>query len=99
MKLDKLLCYVFVSVFGLDRVQTTIDFEMLEQLTNRIVPVKIFNCNVQRIVQVCGPSNINNFCSTIVFMARFHNQSLNYCWKSMLITPVPYPLLSFMKLT
>ena len=40
-----LLC-VFVSVFGLDRAQTAIDFEnyVLGQLTNRIVPVKICDC-------------------------------------------------------
>ena len=41
-----LLC-VFVSLFGLDRAQTAMDFEnyVLEQLTNRIVPAKIFDCS------------------------------------------------------
>ena len=53
MKADKLLCYISVSVgiFGLDRSQTTINFEMC--WSN--VPVKIFSAsvNVERTVHVC----------------------------------------------
>ena len=62
---DKLLCYVFVSIFGLGCAQTTIYFKSggSEQLTNKNVPVKIFNCSVniykQRIVHGRGPSNTN----------------------------------------
>ena len=42
------LLYVFVSIFGLYRAQTTKDFEMcsVEQLTDRNVPVKIFSRSV-----------------------------------------------------
>ena len=54
MKPDKLFCYVFDSIFGLDRAQTT---EHKTKDCERVRP------------------NIN--WSTIVFMPRFYNQSLN----------------------
>ena len=51
MKPGKLLCYMydFVSIFGLDRAQTRRPqyiLKALEQLTNRNVPGKIFNCSL-----------------------------------------------------
>ena len=54
MKPDKLLCYVFASIFGLDPAQKTIDFKVLGQLTNRNVPVKIFNCSVNIKTKDCS---------------------------------------------
>ena len=73
------LLYFFVSIFVLDSAQTTIDFEMcwsswpVETFVLRF-PVLVWTFK-ERIVHCRGPSNIN--CSTIVFMAKFHNQSLN----------------------
>ena len=38
------LLYVFVIVLGLDPAQATVGLEkMLEQLTNRNIPIKLFN--------------------------------------------------------
>ena len=79
MKPSKLVCFVFVNIFGFDRAQTTIDFEMC--WSNWAIETFLLRYSAvvwtlkQRIVHGRGPSNIN--CSTIVFMARFHNQSLN----------------------
>ena len=50
------LLYMFVSIFGLDRVQTTIDFDVSEQLANGSVPVKIFNCSVNVKAKDCTQS-------------------------------------------
>ena len=74
MKPDKL----FVIIFGLDREQTMIDFEMCwsnlpkAKKKKKKKFLKIFNYTVnvkQRIVHSRGPSNIN--CSTIVAMQGF----------------------------
>ena len=80
MKPDKCLClYVFVSLFGPDLAQTTIDFGMCWR--NRpieFVPVKIFNCSVNIKTKDCAPSRpfqhkLQHLCS----QGKFHNQSLN----------------------
>ena len=37
------LLYVFVIVFGLDPAQATIGLEKMLELTNRNIPIKLFN--------------------------------------------------------
>ena len=62
MKPDKTsLLYVFISIFGLDRAQTTKDFS-LEEVTDRNVPVKIFSYGVnvaKSTVHGRGPSKVS----------------------------------------
>ena len=50
---DKILCSI-VSICALDHAQTTIGFEMCR--SNRNVPVKIVNCNVNNKTKDCARS-------------------------------------------
>ena len=76
MKPDKLLCYMFLFAFlALTLHKQQLNLECVEQLTNRNVFVKIFNCGVNIKTKDCTGSRplqhkLQHHCFVFVLSAR-----------------------------